>query len=116
MKITTGELEIFKSGIVRNGFTNSIKFDFDSLWVEFHFIKDDSGSRSEFKASEDLKGLKVNIYNSNSPLGAGVYKPIKIGTLDGRELWLAYTSYKPFDEHDSWSLEYVFYIGGVVGE
>jgi hypothetical protein len=116
MKITTGELEVLNSGLVRNGFSNSIKFDFDSLWVEFHFIIDGSGSRNDYQASDDLKGLKINVYNSNSPLGAGLFKPIKIGSLEGRELWLAYASYKPFDEHDTWVLEYVFYKGGRVDE
>lgn len=116
MKITTGDLEVFESGIVRNGSANSIKFDFNSLWVEFNFITDGSSSRSEHKASDDLKGLKVNIYNNNAPFGAGLFNPMKIGTLDGRELWMIYYSTKQFDNHDTWALEYTFYTGVRVDE
>ncbi|WP_270826563.1 DUF6864 domain-containing function [Aeromonas sp. Y318-1] len=116
MKITTGNLEVIESGLVRNGLSNNIKFDFQDLWVDFQFIKDNSGPRSNYVPSDDLKGLKVEIYNNDSPTGAGVFQPIKIGVLEGRELWLAYFASKPFDNHNSWTLEYVFYKGAGVDE
>ncbi|EKF9445374.1 DUF6864 domain-containing function [Vibrio cholerae] len=116
MKITTGDLEVFKSGLVRTGLTNSIKFDFQVIWLEFTFLTDDKDYRAVYVPAEDEKGLKVNIYNSDSIHGAGVVKPIQIGTLDGRELWLAYRSFKVSRDHDSWSLEYVFYKGDEVNE
>ncbi len=116
MKVTTGNLEIFESGIARSGFVNNIKFDFSAIWIEFTFLTDGKEYRSEYVASEDLKGLRINIYNCNSTLGAGVSQPIKVGSLDDRELWLAYRCFKAFEQHEGWVVEYVFYKGDVVSE
>lgn len=117
MKITTGNLEIIYSGLARNAFSNNIKFDFGGLWVEFNFLSDAKEYRSEYLPSEDSLGLKINLYNSNSTLGAGLSQPIKIGTFEGYELWLAYRTFKTFKEaNNSWTLEYVFYKGAEVNE
>lgn len=116
MKITTGNLEVFESGLVRTGLVSTIKFDFQAIWLEFTFIIDGKDYRADYVPAEDVKGLKINIYNSDSIHGAGIVKPIYIGSLDGRELWLAYRSFKVSSEHDSWSLEYVFYKGDEVSE
>lgn len=117
MKITTGNLEVIYSGLVRNAFSNSIKFDFENLWVEFNFLSDAKEYRSEYLASDDSRGLKINLYNANSTLGSGVGQPIKIGTFENYELWLAYRTFKAFTEvNNSWILEYVFYKGAEVNE
>lgn len=116
MKITTGDLEVLDSGIVRNGLTNNIRFDLNGLWVDFTFITDDSGSRVNYIPSDDSKGLKVQIFNCTKGGVSGVVQPIKIGSLEGRELWLAFSVTKPFDKHNSWILEYSFYAGGSVDE
>lgn len=119
MEIKTGNLTVFKSGIVRTGFTNNIKFDFDTIWVEMVFLKDndDKEYRSEYIPSDDGIGLTINLYNSNSTLGAGIIHPVRFGTLDGSELWLAYRTFKSFEKaSDSWVIEYVFYKGDAVSE
>ncbi|ELX4126672.1 hypothetical protein AB9W56_004263 [Vibrio vulnificus] len=117
MKITTGNLEVFESGLVRTGFSNNIKFDFTAIWVEFTFILEGKGDyRADYVAAEDGKGLRVNIYNNDTIHGAGVVKPINLGSLDGRELWVTYRSFRVSNEHDAWSLEYVFYKGQEVDE
>jgi hypothetical protein len=114
MKITTGSLEVYKSGIVRTGNANNIKFDFDSIWLEIIFLDSGKDYRVDYSVSDDGNGLKINIFNSNSVFGAGVTKPIKIGTLEDRALWLSYSSSKLSPEYDSWALEYVFYLGDMI--
>ncbi|WP_087026384.1 DUF6864 domain-containing function [Thaumasiovibrio subtropicus] len=117
MKITSGNLEVFESGLARTGFTNNIKFDFQSIWLEFTFILEGQGDyRADYVPAEDSKGLRVNIYNNDSIHGAGIVKPLKVGSLDGRELWLSYRSFRVSMDHDAWSLEYVFYKGNEVDE
>ncbi len=116
IKITTGDLEVLDSGIVRNGLTNNLKFDLNGLWVDFIFIVDDSGSRVDYIPSDDSKGLIVKIFNCVKGGVSGVYQPIRIGSFEGRELWLAFSVTKPFDKYNSWILEYSFYIGGSVDE
>ncbi|WP_318459656.1 DUF6864 domain-containing function [Photobacterium leiognathi] len=119
MEIKTGNLTVFKSGIVRTGFTNNVKFDFNTIWVDMVFLRDNDNKefRSEFLGSDDNIGLTINLYNSDSTLGSGIVKPIKIGNLEGNELWLAYRTFRAFEKaNDVWVIEYVFYKGDIVNE
>lgn len=115
MKITTGKLEVFESGIVRTGVANSVKFDFDVIWAEFVFLEDDQKTyRSEYNISEDGNGLFVKLYNS-AHFGNGIVNPLKIGSLNGREFFVSYRCFRPFQE-ETWVLEYTFYKGDEVNE
>lgn len=116
MKITTGDLEVFKSGTVRTGHDNTIKFDLDAIWLEFTFREDskDKEFRSDFNVSDDNKGLRAVLYNC-STLGNGNVKPLSFGHLNGRRIFIGYRASKPYEE-DVWFLEYTFYLGGKVSE
>lgn len=115
MKITTGSLEVFESGIVRTGTDNAVKFDFNAIWVEFRFFDDGQKVyRSDFNIAGDNKGLIISLYNSFN-VANGIVKPAKIGNLDGRELFLSFRTFRPFQE-ESWLIEYTFYKGDEISE
>jgi hypothetical protein len=85
------------------------------IWAEFVFLEDEPKNyRSEYNISEDKKGLLINLYNA-SGFGNGVVKPIEIGHLDGRALFVSYRCFRPFIE-ETWIIEYTFYKGDEVNE
>ncbi|HFQ5433992.1 TPA: DUF6864 domain-containing function [Vibrio vulnificus] len=118
MKITTGNLEVLQAGVVRTGFKKSIKFDFTAIWIEviFHQDKTKEIAFFEFKPSEDGNGLNLHLYNYGGPFGSGFVEPVKLGSLEGRELWFSFEARQVSPDYEAYSLEYVFYNGDAVDE
>ncbi|WP_063656037.1 DUF6864 domain-containing function [Aliivibrio fischeri] len=116
MKITTGNLEVFESGIAKTGFQKTIKFDFDAIWIEVVFHKNKDELSFEFKPSDCGKGLYLHLYNYGGPFGSGFIEPVKLGSLEDREFWFTFEARQVSPEHEAWSMEYIFYKGEPVNE
>jgi len=112
MQVSTGNLVVVQSGIARTGFSNIIKFDFDTIYIEVKFISDKEGQRHTFLTAESGKGLILTLFNFNALAGSGFQEPVHIGELEGRELWFLFEARKVNKEVESWSIEYHFFKGG----
>lgn len=118
MKISTGSLIVISSGVVRTGFRKSIKFDFDAIWVELNFSNDKNKEKTliEYNPTDDGKGLSIDLINYGGPFGSGLAEPVKIGDLEGKELWLSFEARQLAPDVEAWSVEYMFCTGESVNE
>ncbi len=104
-KIESGSAELIASDNVISFSGNPITITFGSpdetLQIIFEF-KDEEGKedlRIEANAI-DPKTLKVTLINFKNPLGSGSTKPVAIGSLDGRRLYVHYRVYSLSDTAD----------------
>ncbi|MCZ7399674.1 MAG: hypothetical protein O8C62_08375 [Candidatus Methanoperedens sp.] len=98
VKIESGPTEVIASGDIISFSGNPITLTFGSpnetLKIIFEF-KDEEGKddlRVEANTS-DAQNLKVTFFNFKNPMGSGSVKPIPIGSLDGRRIYIQYIIY-----------------------
>jgi len=84
------------------------------LHVKISFVDDiyspSSSPRMDIKP-EPNDTLSITFYNIISSMGAGSTNPIKIGSVDGEELFLELWLYA-MDRHSQKKVVYTFYLGG----
>ncbi len=113
VKIRTGGTEVIASGTVISFGKSPIEFEFDNLKLIFEFHDDILGTGVKETRVEgapvDNNTLKLTLHNFNNPLGAGSTKPVPLGVLGGRKLFLQYRVYSLGDADKT--LQYTIYLG-----
>jgi len=107
----SGSKEIIESGTIIQFDKKPIEIAINDLKLILDFI-DEKGSRDIKTISEkiDDRTLKLIFHNFNSPLGTGNTKPIQLGTLHNRPLFVNYRIYALKDSDKT--IHYTFYLGG----
>ena len=80
--------------------------------LKFYFEFIDKGAKEDLGinfSQPSAKELKITILNSNNPLGTGNQKPLAVGTINGKPLFLNYRIYSL--EGADKTLIYTFYTG-----
>lgn len=92
VQIHIAQYEVFSSGSVMAFGTEPISFNMSGLAVSFVFCsKEDSSDPSiESQASSDNKKLEIKLLNFDSNIGVGSNRPIEIGILAGRKLFVLF--------------------------
>ncbi|EOV9227943.1 DUF6864 domain-containing function [Vibrio parahaemolyticus] len=115
MKITSGDLEVLYSGVVRTDVEKSIKFDLGEIYVKFIFDKctiDQSVKPAlTTRISDDAEGLIIEQSGFKGPLGSGWVKPVNIGSYEGRYLYLSFTSSALSNKTKAYEVRYTFFLG-----
>lgn len=99
VEVKSGPAEIIASGTAIQFNQEPIEITFggneEKLKIVFIF-KDEQGKESESRMSAtnpSTSELEITLFNANNPLGSGLKKPVQIGTLSGRELFLQFRVY-----------------------
>lgn len=104
-KIEVGEFEVFDSGCVTSLTGRDVIFTIDQdVRITLHFETDKNmpqGINSTFKGNN----LTINFVNFNNTLGTELTNPIKIGSINGRDL---YCHFRVMCMTDSWN-RVIFY-------
>ena len=82
----------------------------DRLTAVFEFTDDEGrdAKSNEFRyKTENPERLKLSLRNFKSPLGSGLHKPLRLGTLSGVGLYLNFRVYQLVDSDKT--LHYAFY-------
>jgi hypothetical protein len=109
-KILSGDKEIFKKGTVITFDDKGITFKINEIVVKLLFEKDASIKEPSMKAenSEDAKILTLRLLNFENPLGTATAKPLQIGTIKGRTLFLNFSVHSIGDTAQK-TVHYTFY-------
>lgn len=68
--------------------------DRESLNIEFKFHCDESGEIRTFMQSPENGKIVFDLTNYTSPIGTGVNKPVAIGELDGKKIFIVFYAYR----------------------
>jgi hypothetical protein len=92
IEIKSGPMNVIFSGTVTTFEGNPIELTFgssnDRLRLIFIFKKDEKGERRMEVNNPDSKSLEISLFNFNSALGDFSIKPMHIGILENRRLFL----------------------------
>lgn len=117
MKIYSGSLELFESGVAQTAFEKNIVFDFGEISLELLFKRDKGRKENEdeFVLCEEKNGLILNLYNYDKD-PSGYLVPVEIGVFEGRSLWFNFRARSAAPDVEAWVVDYFFYRGDEVGE
>lgn len=92
VQIHIAQYEVFSNGSVIAFGTEPLSFNISGLTISFVFCsKEDSSDPSiESQASSDQRKLEIKLINFDSNLGVGSNRPIEIGTLGDRKLFVLF--------------------------
>jgi hypothetical protein len=110
VKSYIGNLEIIGNGNVHVSAENPLNLIIgNELEMEFIFLPDtkDKNFRTTYK-TEGKKWI-WELFNFNNPLGTGVLKPIEVGTLNAKKLFVSFYSWKPNENSEVRIVNYVIY-------
>lgn len=97
MKIKVGEFEVFASGSIVGNNDESIDFIIDeniNYMVRLTFVDDSTIQGDSAKAKKiGTNGIEITFINYNSSLGTGNIIPLKLGFVNGKELYFNYRIY-----------------------
>ncbi|HCG8517831.1 TPA: hypothetical protein NJ569_003308 [Vibrio parahaemolyticus] len=115
MEITTGDFTVLHSGSTRSASDATVKFSFDSIYIKFDFSKStkeksDKPSIST-RVSDDEAGLIIEESGYKGPFGSGWGRPVHIGVLSGKNLYLSFTSSRISPSLNTFEISYTFYLG-----
>ena len=116
MKVFSGDLELFESGVAQTAFVKAIKFDLEAFKFEINFKFDSDEKRHKFYLINNNKDLALDLFNYNTTEETGFIEPVEIGNLNGRVLWFNYMAKRVAANTDVWVLQYYFYYGEVLNE
>lgn len=104
--------DIIASGSVHTFDNKNLELDISGLRLIFNFLTDSKGQRMEHELIDE-KSLQLNVFNFDNFLGTGTIKPIKIGTIDNRHLYLSFIVHSISKESNK-LVTYTFFLGGNV--
>ena len=107
------DLEIIHSGNAHLIVGDKLKFDFDLLKIEIRFEDNESIGEGKVKYTIVNGVLEIVFQNyKNTQKGGGILTPWKIGTLEGKELFLTlYIKFLDYRTPGLHACSYVFYTG-----
>lgn len=117
IEIKSGISDIIASGTVISFKNNPIEIVFGPASQRLRLIlkftdKVDNNEVLIETSSPDTSTLEINLINFKNPLGSGNAEPLKVGYLEGRQLYINYRVY-PLNEWDK-TVHYTIYKGEVV--
>lgn len=114
VRISSSGKDILSTGTVNVFDKKDLRFSFEDMTIIMEFIDDKGKQNIEGEAQSD-KILKIKIFNFISSLGTGTTKPMKIGSISSRELYLSFVVYC-LNEDSLKTVHYTFYLGEKVNE
>jgi len=102
--------DIISTGSIHSFTSDNLEITLLGLTFIFEFLTDKEGKQRLEKESLSTKVLKLKIFNFNNPLGTGTTKPIEMGTINNRKLYLAFTVYA-LDKDSLKLFQYTFFMG-----
>lgn len=117
IKIKIGELDVYEKGSLIN--TNGENIEIllglkHQFTAEFKFSADIENKETRLEAYNLTKiGIGLNFINFNNSLGTGNVKPIKVGWLEGRSLFLNYRVFG-INNEQGYIFEYTWLLGKTV--
>jgi hypothetical protein len=98
LKIINGDYEVINSGTVVGNQDTPIEFNIQTLSFIFEFRNDVKVTTQRIdKILINKKSLRLVLTNFNNPLGYRNIKPIPIGTIAHRKLYLNFSVYSISD-------------------
>lgn len=117
IKIKIGELDVYEKGSLINTDGKNIEILLGSkhqFTAEFKFSTDTENKETRFEAYNINKiGIGLNFINFNNSLGTGNVKPVKVGWLEGRSLFLNFRVYG-INKVQGYIFEYTWLLGKTV--
>ena len=109
VSVNVNNYELMHSSVVHIEGHQDVELDIDGLKLKFIFIEDDSEKSSGYKGVLEGDVFVMRLRNFNNSLGEGVFKPIELGNLDNRKLYLTFyvNTFKRKDRR----FEYNFFLG-----
>ncbi|MDD5070364.1 MAG: hypothetical protein PHV17_06510 [Candidatus Omnitrophica bacterium] len=101
--------EILTTGSVHTFDLSNIELILSDLKFIIQFSDDGGKQRMESSVVSD-KGIMIQLFNFNNPLGIGLTSPQKIGTYKNKELYFIFTIYA-LNKSSVKLLHYTFYSG-----
>ncbi|WP_020675521.1 DUF6864 domain-containing function [Geopsychrobacter electrodiphilus] len=109
LSISTGGKDVIRNGLVHS-FTEEVKFLIQSLTINCTFITDSDGPRFDTTPVSATE-LSIDFYNFNSNIGMSMTEALRVGSLDGRVLFLFISTSKAKPQENLRKIEYTFYLG-----
>ena len=109
--IKIGKLEVVDQGTVIGNSGEPITFQIEDLTYEFHFStnKETPDYKIDIKQNTG-KSVVLEFINFNNSLGSGNKKPIKLGDINGQQLFLNFRIY-PLTEDAGKMFTYTWFLG-----
>ena len=112
MKIKAGNYDVFESGTVIGFDDTPIEFQLaPNMTIRFIFNSDESSKENIVKLDIIEGVMNITFINFNSSIGAGNVKPLPIGQINKRQLFLNYRIYSLADKKVGKSVHYTWYLG-----
>lgn len=122
MEILVGDYEVYKSGTVIGVKGQPMSFHIENLIITFEFVTDSEQPKLTVKTDIiSSTHLKLIFINFDDTLGAGNIKPVRLGNLGEKGLYLQYRIYTLREDagklvHYTWLLNKKLNKGDVNGE
>ena len=107
VEISTGDYKVLASGVFHAVANEETKITVADLVLRIRFEDAEEG-KPEVKAQSDGKSALLTFVNFYGPLGAGNTVPLKIGSLNQKELYFSYRI-SSLDDKTLRTFEYTLY-------
>lgn len=109
VQVKVGALELLHSGLVHLDGEDWVEIKILDLSLRFKFISD--GGEARYDSDVVDKTLNITLANFRNSLGEGKLKPIHIGHIAERKLYLTFFSNTLSLEDNVRQFEYALYLG-----
>lgn len=109
VRITSAGKEIISTGTVNVFDQKDLQFTFDDMKIIMEFI-DDKGEQKLHGEAIEEKILKITLRNFTNSLGVGTIKPLVIGSISSRKLYMSFVVYT-LSSDSMKTVHYTFYLG-----
>lgn len=112
VKVHLNDLEVITSGNAHVVENDVLKLNFGYTNMEIVFKTDKEIGEGEINYKVEDNTLKVDFINYKNTDGSGVFKPWRIGILEGRELFFTiFVRHIDFNSQHYYICNYIFYLG-----
>lgn len=93
VKVNVENKELVLSSVVHVQENQEVGIEIEGLKLKFNFIKDDENTSSSYRGVVEDGVFLMSLKNFNNVLGEGVLKPIELGHINNRRLYLTFYVY-----------------------
>lgn len=109
VRIASAGKEVISTGTVNVFDQKDLQFTFDDMKIVMEFIDDKGEQKLNGEAIEE-KTLKLTLHNFNNSLGVGTTKPLVIGSINSKKLYMSFVVYS-LSSDSLKTVHYTFYLG-----